>query len=433
MMDILRRWASSGRAGAWSAFAAEVGGELRAGGVWGIDRVVVPGDDAPVVLDTCTFSGTPGCECTRFRGAFENPSRFKCAMHPAGLLERPIHARASRPVLLDDPLDRELVFEASDPAQLRRVLRPELRDRLWGMPLGSLHIRDDAEARQLYPAGIDELQLVVWGLVRKPDALLRLLELFRSVKEAISGCGDALSDPVQAAIGRLTGPPISIVQDDIVFWSCDTLRRKALDLLGEARDPRAVGPLVHTLASPDANLRAGAAAALGSIGDPSAVPALIPLLAGLGQPYRPDGPAALEALHRFGEGNGASAFQELLTGDLSHLKALEWPHQGAYTRALIKALQRASPHEAAAAALALAEWRVAEALPQVRRAEAYFQLPRGEAQFMFRTAIEILQRMAALPRPASSSGERPETLPVPAEAGPFAVERLPRPSAGEDA
>jgi HEAT repeat protein len=56
------------------------------------------------------------------------------------------------------------------------------------------------------------------------------------------------------------------------------LRQFVAYLLGQARDPRAIEPLIDALQDEHVGVRGAAANALGTIGDQSAVPYLLPLL-----------------------------------------------------------------------------------------------------------------------------------------------------------
>jgi HEAT repeat protein len=56
------------------------------------------------------------------------------------------------------------------------------------------------------------------------------------------------------------------------------LRQFVAYLLGQARDPRAIEPLIDALQDAHVGVRGAAANALGTIGDQSAVPYLLPLL-----------------------------------------------------------------------------------------------------------------------------------------------------------
>lgn len=70
---------------------------------------------------------------------------------------------------------------------------------------------------------------------------------------------------IEGAIGLLTSPD-------------PQLRQFVAYLLGQARDSRAIEPLIDTLQDEHVGVRGAAANALGNIGDSAAVPYLLPLL-----------------------------------------------------------------------------------------------------------------------------------------------------------
>ena len=70
---------------------------------------------------------------------------------------------------------------------------------------------------------------------------------------------------IEGAIGLLTSPD-------------PQMRQFVAYLLGQARDPRAIEPLIDALQDEHVGVRGAAANALGNIGDSAAVPYLIPLL-----------------------------------------------------------------------------------------------------------------------------------------------------------
>jgi hypothetical protein len=181
-------------------------------------------------------------------------------------------------------------------------------------------------------------------------------------------------------------------------------RQQAAEALGRMAHPAATRALVQALREPYSEIRAAAAGALARIGDPQAVSPLLGCL-GLeivaqGGRIRAEAPvaSALAAL-------GASAHLEALEAVLSGSGEAALGHLGrcpALLHVLARTLDAPQPLIAIRVAETLAAARATDTLPALRQALRAAGSSRPTVRKALERAIRELERLAALPRPASS-------------------------------
>jgi hypothetical protein len=184
--------------------------------------------------------------------------------------------------------------------------------------------------------------------------------------------------------------------------------------------------MLQALPAAELELRVQILRALGASADPGCAPYLVPYLGDPEQPpgaapgWMPAREAAADGLTALGYGSLPAAFVAVLRGQTDRLSLMEEGWRPLFIQALAGALQGSFLTEVAGAAAALAEWQVREALPDLRQALRRLRGEESEAKTAVEKAIQSLEKLNTLPRPADAPPATAQELPVPASRPPRA-------------
>jgi hypothetical protein len=413
----------------WRQLCDEMQGRWIKGSLMREPRVQVDSGDWTLTLDVHLVSnGDSSVPYTRMRAPFVNRDGFRFSLYRAGLFTHLGKLLGTQDLEIGDPVfDAKYVIRSNQPEKVRVLLaNPRIRELLDSQPRLFFTVRDDEGwfgAR--YPDGVDQLLFDVPVVIREPNVLRPLFDLFTETLQELERLDSGEADERTLLLRTLEDPGGEVSEKNAVLWKGDERRRRAAGALGRLKEARAVEPLIRALSDPDIHLRRQAIKALASIGDARAVPALIPLLGVIeGDALTSDASAAL---HELDHGEVADALAEALAGNHTALSAVQPELREPIIQALIGALGGPT---APNAAQALAEIGAVEALPALRAAlQPQPWLPGAPAPAV-EEAIRALERRQALPRPAASAEADRRALPLPAGQAPAHVDDLPLPGAG---
>jgi hypothetical protein len=175
----------------WRRFAEQFGSQLEggAGGLFPKPRVSVKAGPWTFELDVM-WSGENAL--TRMRTAYVNPSRFRFALSPEGLLSRIGKLLGMEDIRVgDEALDREFVVKSNQPQRVRQLLADgELRRLLHEQPAFEMIVRDtDRFAGPNFTRPIDELTYRTRGVVRELKVLHDIYDLLARTMEVLRTMG----------------------------------------------------------------------------------------------------------------------------------------------------------------------------------------------------------------------------------------------------
>ncbi len=195
-----RRWFGVSRHDVWMALASEVGGRVESGGFWRGEKVVL---DVPpcwqITLDTYTVStGKSSVTYTRMRAPFVNLDGFRFRIWRKSIFSNLGKMLGMQDIEIGDPFfDEDFIIQSPDPHRVRRLLgNPRLRALIAAQPAIRFTVLDDEGwFGATFPAGVDELNFCVIGVIKDLDRLRSLFELFIETLNTLYALGSAHDSP----------------------------------------------------------------------------------------------------------------------------------------------------------------------------------------------------------------------------------------------
>jgi hypothetical protein len=202
-MGILRKMFGPSREEVWSRLAEQIGARYEDRGFWkGGGRVVADVGEWTVTMDVYTeTSGDPDSQMhhayTRLRAPYVNPDGFRFSVRRKHLFDGIGKLLRRQDVEIGHrAFDEAFVVKATDEGKVRRLLRNKvLREMLEDLPDVHLEVRDDEGwFGPRFPDGVDELHLLVSGVVTDADLLEGYFDLFAETLHGLCHVGAAYED-----------------------------------------------------------------------------------------------------------------------------------------------------------------------------------------------------------------------------------------------
>lgn len=161
---------------AWQEFASAIGGEFVKGRLFKSSCVQAKVGDAVVTLDTYSVpSGDSSTNYTRFRAPFENRNGLQLSIRREGLIGKIDKALGMQDIEIGDAeFDKNFLVQGKPVPDVQRLI-------------SSISIRQmlqDQKSVTLNAKGND-LRLEVMGVVRDPERLNSMFQLFKAVLEEV--------------------------------------------------------------------------------------------------------------------------------------------------------------------------------------------------------------------------------------------------------
>ncbi|MBL4845253.1 MAG: DUF3137 domain-containing protein [Planctomycetes bacterium] len=183
----------------WSQVAHQVGGTFHDGGFFGRSRLDASHGEWTITLDTYTKSSgnNQTTTYTRFRAPFVNADGFNFTIYRTGLFSGIGKMLGFQDIEVGFPqFDDSFVIKGNSPAKLRRLFsNATLRDLLQRQPAVHFEVRnDEGWFGTTFPDGVDELYFQVTGVIRDPQLLRLVFDLFTETLEQLCRIGSAYED-----------------------------------------------------------------------------------------------------------------------------------------------------------------------------------------------------------------------------------------------
>jgi len=188
-LSFLRSIFGPSKAEIWSQVAAEIGGQYVEGGFWGRAQLRCQSGEWELVLDTYTVSsGNSSTTYTRMRAPFVNKDGLYFKIYRTGFFSAIGKWLSMQDIEIGVPVfDENYVIKGNDEEKVRRLLAsPEVRALMDAQPRITVEIKDDEGFfGQSYPDGVDILHFVCVGVIKDPDVLKDLFDLFCAILERL--------------------------------------------------------------------------------------------------------------------------------------------------------------------------------------------------------------------------------------------------------
>jgi hypothetical protein len=190
-----RGWFGPRKADVWQQLSREIGGTYVESRFLKGDKVVARAKDWTVTLDIYVVStGHAHHSYTRFRAPYVNRDGFRFTVYRKSIFSGLGKLFGMQDVDIGVPeFDDDFVVKGTDESRLRTLFAsPRLREGLAGQPSIKVDVKDDdGWFGRDFPEGVDELVMIVNGVVKDIDRLKALFELFATTLDSLCAMGSA--------------------------------------------------------------------------------------------------------------------------------------------------------------------------------------------------------------------------------------------------
>ena len=194
-MGVLRRVFGPSKGEIWRQLSDEMGAHFVEGTWRKPERVEVSHGEWTVTLDTYAVStGKVTVVYTRLRAPFVNPEGFRFNVYRRTAFSGIGKWLGMQDVEIgDQEFDDRFIVQASDESRVRQLLgHPKLRELLMRQPDVHFSVKDnEGWFGTKYPENVDLLSFVVVGVIRDPERLKAIFELFAETLHELCRMGSA--------------------------------------------------------------------------------------------------------------------------------------------------------------------------------------------------------------------------------------------------
>ncbi len=205
-MGVLRRMFGPSKKEIWGKLSKEINGEYVDGGVWKGDKVVARTGEWIVTLDTYTVSnGKTSTTYTRIRAPFINKDGFKFTIYRKSIFSGIGKLFGMQDIEIGIPtFDNAFIIKGNNKLKVMQLLSDtRIRELMEAQPALYVSVKDDegwfgAE----FPKGVDELYFQAIGVIKDPERLKNLFDIFSEVLNQLCRIGSAYENDPNASPDR---------------------------------------------------------------------------------------------------------------------------------------------------------------------------------------------------------------------------------------
>lgn len=197
-MGILRQVFGPSKKEIWEKLSREIQGQYVAGGFWKGDKVVARAGEWSVTLDTYTVSdGKTSTTYTRMRAPFINKDGFKFKIYRKNIFSEVGKFFGMQDIEIGIPtFDEKFIIKGNNEFKVKELFaNSTIRELIEKQQSIYFSVKDD-EGRfgPSFPEGVDELYFQVVGVIKDPDRLKSLYDLFAEILNQLCYIGSAYED-----------------------------------------------------------------------------------------------------------------------------------------------------------------------------------------------------------------------------------------------
>jgi hypothetical protein len=202
---LMKRLLGAGRREMWQKLADGMGGQFVDGGLWRGDKVVVEHGPWTITLDT--FSDTSqdsAITYTRLRAPYVSSDGFRFTIYRKSIFSPIGKLLGMQDIEVGDAaFDEAFIIKSNSETRVRRLLANQhLRQLIAAQPSIHMCVKDDEGwfgAR--FPEGVDELYFHAHGIIKEPERLKGLYELFAETLDELCAQRLARDDAPDVKLG----------------------------------------------------------------------------------------------------------------------------------------------------------------------------------------------------------------------------------------
>jgi len=184
----------------WRKLSEDLHARYVEGGFWTGDRVEATHGEWTITLDThAVTTGQTTIRYTRMRAPYVNPDGFRFTVYREGQFSEIAKWFGMQDAEVGyEPFDRDFIIKGTDGYKLRQLFSNDrIRELLTRQPNVHFCVRDDEGLfGPKFPDGVDELRFTVTGVMKDPELLKQLYDLFAETLDQLCRIGSAYAgDP----------------------------------------------------------------------------------------------------------------------------------------------------------------------------------------------------------------------------------------------
>ncbi|MBN2326603.1 MAG: DUF3137 domain-containing protein [Candidatus Omnitrophica bacterium] len=196
-MSDLRKLFGPAKEAIWNKLVDEIGGKYEDGAPWEGGKIIAKVEEWTVTLDVRKFTTQHDTILhTRFRAPFVNKDGFRFTIYRKGMFGyfSKILGLEGQDVEIGYPeFDKLFIIQGNDPVKLKEFfINQKVRETMLNQPDIRMRVKDDGGwFSDVFPEGVDELNLKVEGIVSDYSRLRDLFDLFSESLHQICNIGSA--------------------------------------------------------------------------------------------------------------------------------------------------------------------------------------------------------------------------------------------------
>jgi hypothetical protein len=194
-MKSLREIFGSSKEEIWTLLSKEIGAEYQEGGFFKAGKVVLSHRQWEIILDTYTVSsGKTSTTFTRMRAPYVNADGFQFNMYRKNVFSWLGKLLGMQDIEIGDPyFDEEYIIQGSPEDMVMRLFsNVNIRQLIQRQPDVHFQVKNDEGIfGKNFPEGVDELYFQTFGVIKDPQRLKDLFELFTAVLDELCRLGSA--------------------------------------------------------------------------------------------------------------------------------------------------------------------------------------------------------------------------------------------------
>jgi len=187
-MSMLRGLFGPSKDEVWAQVARDIGGYYDDRGLLGRDALRCRAGAWEITLDTYKTGSSTTHTYTRMRAPFRTRDRLTFAIEREGMISAILKRLGQQDIETGDAdFDKAFRIRGNDAAKVRRLLQdPRMKQLIQAQPEVRFKTRTDAGLlNERFPKGVHELYFEMTGVVKEPERLKDLFELFRLTLERL--------------------------------------------------------------------------------------------------------------------------------------------------------------------------------------------------------------------------------------------------------
>ena len=205
-MSVLRELFGPSKKEVWEKLSEEIQAKFVDGGFWKGDKVIAKVGEWTVTLDTYTVSnGKTSTTFTRMRTPYVNKDGFRFKIYRKNIFSELGKLFGMQDIQIGIPsFDEKFIIKGNNAFKIKELFADsKIRELIEIQPNVYFSVKDDEGwFRTVFPEGVDELYFQVVGVIKDPERLKGLFDLFAEILNQLCHIGSAYKNDPEVDLSR---------------------------------------------------------------------------------------------------------------------------------------------------------------------------------------------------------------------------------------